>query len=333
MTTAHATSHRVANATATAEPDWDAIVATIHRAVGPVPVMLAGSRAIGTADSTSDYDLVAVMPLVRIPRALGSLREARTELEQALNAPVSLNPLPTFQVHRSATNLFVWKLWTEGRLLSVPDGFAVERPPIFRITAGSAYSYLMTAVFLLLEGADSPNSVESWDHPSVERSVGKASLHLVQLRLLRRGRYAATLDQAIDISHDPAIACLVSEAKDPRSWFTTRSLLISELTGLRPQRTLPSTIFRNLQYASLSQLRGNQRWPAVIRGRSSEHELGEAAIALLQAVDCDGGVDVKALAQAADSLPSWLHAPRRDWRGLRTLLRTEWASAHALAGL
>jgi hypothetical protein len=333
MTTVHTVSQRVSNATATAEPDWDAIVATIHRAVGPVPVMLAGSRAIGTADRTSDYDLVAVMPLARIPRGLGRLREARSELEQALEAPVSLNPLPTFQVHRSATNLFVWKLWTEGRLLSVPDGFAVERPPMFRITAGSAYSYLMTTVFLLLEGSDSPNSIESWDHPSVARSVDKALLHLVQLRLLRRGRYAATLDQAIDISHDPAIACLVSEAKDPRSWFTIRSLLLSELTGLRPERTLPSTIFRNVQYASLSQLRGNRRWPAVIRGRSSEHELGEAAIALLQAVEADGGIDATALAQAAGSLPTWLHAPREDWRGLRAFLRAEWASAHALAGL
>jgi predicted nucleotidyltransferase len=333
MTTVHTVSQRVSNATATAEPDWDAIVATIHRAVGPVPVMLAGSRAIGTADSTSDYDLVAVMPLARIPRALGRLREARSELEHVLDAPVSLNPLPTFQVHRSATNLFVWKLWTEGRLLSVPDGFAVERPPMFRITAGSAYSYLMTAVFLLLEGSDSPNPIESWDHPSVARSVDKALLHLVQLRLLRRGRYAATLDQAIDISHDPAIAGLVSEAKDPRSWFTIRSLLLSELTSLRPERTLASTILRNVQYASLSQMRGNRRWPAVIRGRSSEHELGEAAIALLQAVESGGGIDVTALAQAADSLPGWLHAPREDWRGLRALLRAEWASAHALAGL
>ncbi len=333
MTAVHAAGQRVSLATASVEPDWDAIVATIHRAVGPVPVMLAGSRAIGSADSTSDYDLVTVLPLARIPRALGRLRQAKTELEQTLNAPVSLNPMPAFQVHRSATNLFVWKLWTEGRLLSVPDGFAVERPPMFRITAGSAYSYLMTAVFLLLDGADPPAPMDSWDHTTVARSVDKALLHLVQLRLLRRGRYAATLDQAIDISHDPAIACLVSEAKGPRSWLTTRSLLLSELTGLQPRRTLPSTVFRNFQYASLSQLRGNQRWPAVMRGRSSEHQLGAAAIALLQTVDGDGGIDLEALATASGLLPAWMHPPRDDWRGLRNVLRTEWTSAHALAGL
>ena len=85
---------RVATGTATVEPDWDGIVETIHNAVGSAPVFLAGSRATGAWDIESDYDIVVVLPLTRIPRAIGRLATVRTALEHQLGAPVSLNPLP-----------------------------------------------------------------------------------------------------------------------------------------------------------------------------------------------------------------------------------------------
>lgn len=138
---------------------WEDVVQTIHRAVGPAPVLLAGSRATGAATPGSDYDLVVVLPLRRIPRALGRLANARAELERMLGAPVSLNPLPRYQAQRGATNLFVWKLHYEGVALSTPDDFSFDCPAHFRVTPTSAYSYLMTAVFLLLDACGAPAPV------------------------------------------------------------------------------------------------------------------------------------------------------------------------------
>lgn len=326
-------SARVSTATVTVETDWDGIVETIHAAVGRAPVFLAGSRATGAWDSASDYDLVVVLPLARIPRALGRLAEARAKLEHTLGAPVSLNPLPAFQLRRGATNLYVWKLHKEGTVLFAPDGFPVERPAPFQLNAISAYSYLMTAAFVLLDGAGAPQAAESWPGDITTRCIRKALLDIVQLRLLRRGDYATTLEQALERSHDPGVAGLLSESKNPRSWFTIRALLLSELAAVHPTGGVSRAIVRNTQYASLSRLRGNNRAAAVVRTTPFEYELGDAAVRLLRAVADDGTVSAAALEDVAGQLPQWLHAPRDDWGALRDALRDEWASAHALAGL
>lgn len=328
-----AVNARVSTASASVEPDWDGVVETIHAAVGRAPVFLAGSRATGSWDGASDYDLVVVLPLARIPRALGRLAAARDQLEHTLGAPVSLNPLPAFQLRRGATNLFVWKLHTEGTVLFAPDGFPVERPAPFQLTATSAYSYLMTAAFVLLDAAGAPVPAESWSGDVVTRGIRKALLHIVQLRLLRRGEYATTLEQALERSHDPGIAGLLSESTNPRSWFTIRGLLVSELAAVRPAAGVSRAVVRNAQYASLSRLRGNNRVAAVVRTTPFEYELGDATVRLLQAVGDDGTVSAEALEDVAGQLPGWLHAPRDDWRALRDVLHEEWSSAHALASL
>jgi predicted nucleotidyltransferase len=319
--------------TATVEPDWDGIVETIHRAVGPVPIFLTGSRATGAWDSASDYDIVVVLPLSRIPRSVARLAEARITLERLLVAPVSLNPLPAFQLWRSATNLFVWKLHTEGTVLFAPDDFPIERPAPFQLTATSAYSYLMTSVFVLLDAAGAPEPTESWSGEGVTRGVRKALLHIVQLRLLRQGDYAPTLAEAMTRSQDPGVAALLAESSNPRAWFAMRGLLLSEIATVRPEAGILRAIVRNAQYASLSRLRGQNRVAAVARTSSFEYELADAAARLLEVVDDDGTVNPAALETAMKPLPVWLHAPHRDWRGFRDVLRREWASAHALAGL
>ena len=312
---------------------WEGVVETIHRAVGPAPVILAGSRATGASNEGSDYDLVVVLPLRRIPRALGRLSRARAELERTLGAPVSLNPLPRFQAQRGATNLFVWKLHHEGVALSMPDDFSFKCPARFRVTPSSAYSYLMTAVFLLLDACDAPAPVESWDDARLSRGVRKALLHVIQLRLLKIERYAATLDEALEIVDDDQMRLLTSRAHQPSSWFATRELVLGELTGMRLPAGVLRTLARNAQYASLSHLRGKRRMASLVGPHPVEYELGDAAIGLLRAVDDDGVVRADALAVPSRHLPAWLHAPTGDWRGLRDALREEWASAHALMGL
>jgi hypothetical protein len=209
----------------------------------------------------------------------------------------------------------------------------VERPAPFQLTATSSYSYLMTAVFVLLDAAGAPEPADSWVADVVTRGVRKTLLHIVQLRLLKQGAYASTLTQAMDRSHDPGIAALVSESTNPRAWFSTRSLLLSEIAAVRPEAGVLHAIMRNTQYASLSRIRGQNRVAAVARTNSFEYELADAAVRLLQIVNDDGTVDESELGDAAKQLPAWLHAPHRDWRGMRGMLHREWASAHALAGL
>lgn len=328
-----AVTAKIGSASATLEPDWDGIVATIHSAVGPAPIFLAGSRATGAWDSSSDYDIVVVLPLTRIPRAVGRLAPVRIALERTLAAPVSLNPLPAFQLWRSATNLYVWKLHTEGTVLFAPEDFPVERPAPFQLTATSSYSYLMTAAFVLLDAAGAPEPADSWSADAVTRGVRKALLHIVQLRLLKQGAYASTLAKAMEQSQDPGIAALLSESTNPRAWFSIRSLLLSEIAAVRPEAGVLHAIMRNTQYASLSRMRGQNRVAAVARTNSFEYELGDAAVRLLQIVNDDGTVDQAGLRDAATQLPAWLHAPHRDWPGMRSMLHREWASAHALAGL
>jgi hypothetical protein len=250
-----------------------------------------------------------------------------------LGAPVSLNPLPRHQARRSASNLFVWKLHREGTLLTAPRGFWLDCPAQFRVTPTSAYSYLMTAVFVLLDASGAPAPIASWPPDVVSRGVRKALLHVVQLRLLRDGHYESTMDKALAALNDQELAHLASNSQEPRSWFTARTLLLGDLRGLRPSPGVGRALVRNAQYAALSRVRGHARWPAIARLGPFERDLGRAAQLLLRAVDADGGVRPEALADASDHLPSWVRLPRGDWRRLREALRQEWASAHPLMGL
>ena len=65
----------------------DAIREELTRAVGPATIVLAGSRATGDATDDSDYDVVVVLPVVRLARALPRLRRAQLVLEARLGAP------------------------------------------------------------------------------------------------------------------------------------------------------------------------------------------------------------------------------------------------------
>jgi hypothetical protein len=330
MTTLHEPASR---RVAVSDSGWGQVVRAIHGAVGPAPVILAGSRATGSWDAASDYDLVVVLPLTRIPRAMGRLPGAREQLEKILGAPVSLNPLPSRHASRCGSNLFVWKLYREGTLLTSPGTFSFDCPGRFVVTPTSAYSYLMTAVFWLLDASGSPEPIGSWPQDMVGRGVKKALLHVAQLRLLRLGRYETTLERALEALQDEEIARLASESQDPRSWYATRTLLLGELRGVRPSGGVGRALVRNAQYAVLSRLRGRGRWRALARLHPVERDLGRAAIGLLCAVDDGGEVRPGGLIGAVTHLPSWIGVPCGDWRRLREALHAEWASAHPLMGL
>ena len=54
------------------------VVAEVHRAVGEHAVLLIGSRAVGSAELSSDYDIVVALPLLLVPLRLRRLEVAGT---------------------------------------------------------------------------------------------------------------------------------------------------------------------------------------------------------------------------------------------------------------
>jgi len=199
----------------------ETVVAAVHGAVGRVPVVLAGSRALGAAGPESDWDVLAVLPLRRVPFAVRRLAAVSRELTAALGATVTVNAMPSFRLAYADRNLFVWKVATEGRVLAAPDGFRLVAPARFALEPRHERSYLLSALVYLLESRD-------------DRAVAKARRHLAELAALR-GRAAI-------------------DAGD--SWESVRNAVLSELRALPPLR--PSAAV-DAQYAALSALRGRVR--------------------------------------------------------------------------
>ena len=179
--------------------DWqERIVSEVARRVGPAPVLLAGSRALGTAHAGSDFDVVVVLPLLRIPRAAARLAEAAGQLSVALGESVSVNPVPEFRMRRPGGSLFVRKLQAEAVVLKAPPGWSLRREPLTGVTKFAASSALLSAVRSLLETFDTSVMRGGPAPARAADALRKASLHVAQVRLLRSGCYASDLSTALD---------------------------------------------------------------------------------------------------------------------------------------
>ena len=245
-------------------------------------MLLAGSRALGTAHAGSDFDVVVVLPLLRIPRAAGRLAEAAEQLSAALGASVSVNPVPEYRMRRPGGSLFVRKLQAEAVVLAAPPGWSLRREPLTGLTTFAATSALLSAV-----PACWRRSILCHDWGSRSRArrnaLRKAALHVAQVRLLRSGCYASDLSAALarlhsmppgGIDNAPAadLAAMLTAglgAVDPVEGFLIlRQCILGQLAEINNTPFRMSTVrclVRNLQYAVLAQLRGRNRWRAVFR--------------------------------------------------------------------
>jgi Nucleotidyltransferase domain len=309
-------------------PDERLVAEEIRRAVGPAPVILCGSRATGTAHAASDYDVVVVVPAHRIPRALGPLRQACTRLERRLGVDAAVNPLPPFRLRRPGPNLLVWKLRSEGRVLSAPAGFELAPAPPPPLSRPAASSYSLSGLRFL-------TSVLEGSAAERQRGVRKALLHAAQLRLLEDGRYAATFEQALPMLPAHQRAQLAALAADPgslESWVAARDLLLASAHEPRVGRI--ATRVANAQYCALSALRGRgARLQALARGEPVGATLGRAATLLARAVRRDGSLDRRLVEAANDALPPFLRPAPLSWRALRDAVEAEWPQANPLLGL
>jgi O-antigen/teichoic acid export membrane protein len=330
------------------------IVAEVSKRVGSVPVLLAGSRALGTAHAGSDYDVSVVLPLRRIPPATPSLAEAARRLSADLGGDVSVNPVPRFRMRRPGGSLFVGKLQAEAVTLAAPPGWSLRRQPLTGVTTFAATSALLSAAQILIATFD-PDVMTGGPAPSqAQHALPKAALHVAQVRLLRSGRYASDLKVALSelrstppSANEAAPAAGLADAltaglmaADAVAGFSfLRQCILTQLGEItdRPFR-MPAgrCLVRNLQYAALAQLRGRNRWRAVFRRAPVEAALARTQLALLRALDPEAadGVDAVQLRLAATALPRFLAAGKpHTWEDLRDLALAEWRDAHPLVGV
>lgn len=304
------------------------LVEAIGAVVGRRPIVLVGSRAIGTSAEGSDYDVLVVLPILRIPGVLGRLRRLAETLSREFGAAVSLNPIPD-SVVRHGRSLYAWKVRKEGRVLSAPNGFDLGRDdePI-QLTAEKEFSYLASAAMYLLETV--PTTPPGSRPDAAHHATRKALLHLAQLRLLRHGVYAQSLESALVDLDDRQLSALLS-AEPTEQLLRVRDEIVRELHCL-PSASRRTALSTNLRYAVLARLRGRNRIRCVLLTRPVDHLLADAMCELLHEIGQRGMKNLDAASSAWEPLRSVVgKGLRPDWCTARDTILREWPDAHPLA--
>jgi hypothetical protein len=274
--------------------------------------------------------VLVVLPLRSIPTALRRLREASEELQGALGAPVSINPLPPFRLRRPGRTLVVWKALREGVVLSGELQRARIVPPLEPV---AARSYARSGIRYLVEHVD-PDDLDDGVLPdAVARDVRKALLHAMQLRLLSRGDYASSIPDAIARLEAPVAAemeSLVARADRLETWRRALALLAPWVRGGVPWRR---ELLADLQYLALSALAGRRPHPIVLLSRSSMRARLAGCVELLAAsIRGTGELDDACVLAAARRLPAALRPSAIDFAAVRDVVEREWPLADPLVG-
>jgi hypothetical protein len=310
------------------------IVDSLHESLGTYPILLWGSRATGEPVTTSDYDIFVVLPAYKVPLAIRRRGGLVGKLEAHLGVGVSVNPIPAAILRRNDTRIAGWKLTQESKVLSAPSEFALKVPSKIPLTDAGTFSYLISALIYLIEVLE-PASLKSESVPTdLQRGVRKALLHTAQLRLMRRGTYATSLDQVLDEVGDPHLSSLGVELESADTWFKVRNEVLGELDHRPRGSRLRRTFIVNAQYGALSALSGRQQWRAALDRRAIDTRLADAAVYVLSAVSAQGLVDQAQVEAATDALPRSLRPNGgSNWEQLRDVVVQHWPLAHPLLGL
>lgn len=312
------------------------IVQTLRPVVGSSPVILCGSRATGEATISSDYDLFVLLRPSRIPFAVPRLNRVARVLEQRLGADVSLNPLPSFRLEHPGRTLLVWKIRQEGKVLWPPEGF--ELPPAREpaLSAEAATSYALSGLRFLIADLTPGDLAHEPLGAELRHAVRKALLHASQLTLIRSGRYASGLHDAIELLERAGASefCdLARELDRAETWLRVRDLLTTSVSEHR--EPVAKSFVANGQYVALSALRGDAPHVRALASRASVRaRLSKATVSLAEAVRKDGTIDKGELSKASDSTPGFLQPKgKMTWTQLRDVLKAQWANADPLVGL
>jgi predicted nucleotidyltransferase len=312
------------------------IVQALRPVVGSSPVILCGSRATGEASISSDYDLFVLLKPARIPFAIPRLRRVAQRLEQRLGAEVSLNPLPRFRLEHPGRTLLAWKIRQEGKVLWPSEGFELPPPREPALSTQAASSYALSGLRFLIAELTPGDLAHKPLGAELRHAVRKALLHASQLTLIRSGRYASGLRDAIELL-ERAGASEYSELAHaidrPETWLRVRDLLSAYISEHREPFT--RSFVANGQYVALSALRGDAAQVRALASRASVRaRLSKVTVSLAGAVRKDGTIDQGELSKATDSTPGFLQ-PNGEvtWTALRDVLKAHWANADPLVGL
>ena len=300
------------------------VVAACAPEVGDAPLLLLGSRAVGSAGPRSDCDLAVVVPSWRVPAIVGRLPRARRRAEAVTGVPVSLNPIPRGRLDRPGQSLYLLKVHREALVLSSRDGVALRRDAPVDVSAFAKASYALSAVQAVLVAAR-PGSP---DDGTLADGIRKAVLLLAQLRLLDRGLYEPRLEDAVRLAAEPTLATLASKADDPGALSMVCQLLADEVERRPLEQAAWRVPARNAQYAGIAALRGRRRWRVAVARRSVEASLASALVALLGAL----GHGVDAVPGEARRWADVAGATSPSWSQARDAVVREWRDAHPLAG-
>ena len=128
------------------------IAKEIQNRVPAQSVILTGSRATGqNISERSDYDIVIVMHILRIPIYLHKLKSLEDQLSKTTGKNITIKPLPRFKLSRSKGSLFLFKVKSEGIVIYGKDLLSVLQPgDIKDIKYDKYFSYAFSAMKLLV---------------------------------------------------------------------------------------------------------------------------------------------------------------------------------------
>lgn len=306
-----------------------ALVGEVRATVGERPVLVLGSRALGTATPRSDLDAYVVVPSWRVPWEMQRLHSAGRVLEQTLGVPVSLNPLPAALLRRTGGAMLPFKLRREAIVAWGPGDWSLGLAGPPPADTAARRSYAMSGLLFLLQAGGPVLAGDVELGSAAARLTAKAVLHAVQLDLAVGGRWAPTLPAAAAAAGGgwPALAAATGS---PATWLAAREQLMRAACAHWERRF--EAIARSVQWAMLRGLRGRPTLPP-LRRPSPTDALTRAACDLTGAI-APGHLDLDRVASARAALPRAVRrgAPR-DWDGLCRLVEDEWANASPLGGL
>jgi len=256
----------------------DDLARAVHRAVGKKPVLLLGSRATGTAHASSDYDLLVLLPVAQIPFRLRRLRAVARDLSHELGVAVSVNPFPASRLGRRQS-VFAWKIRREGRVLWAPPEFRLASAGAASLTPRARFSLAASAAFYLVEAARSDSVATR------ARNVEKCLLHLAQIRLLDRDRYASALAPALAQLSDARFDRAAAEVREESGFTQARKLLHEELTPILSAARLRRWFRVNARYVLLSVMRRRRPLRGAFAREPIDVRLVRTLLADLQEVD------------------------------------------------
>ena len=140
---------------------------------------------------------------------------------------------------------------------------------------------MLSAILAVLEAVPSDPAASAASGPALTHAVRKAVLHVAQLRLLDRRRYASTLDRALTDLGDGALTSLADAADAPDALGRVRALLLHEAAARPLEMPRWKAPLRNAQFALIAQRRGRPSWRRAMSLRSVECSVATQLVALL----------------------------------------------------